>query len=721
MEFKFSEDFGQLFSQAKALATKQKQKYVDLLHLLLAMLQTDPLPALLQARVRNESHLDNLREFFASTIGAMPKEMPEGAELTPGLSKILTFIQEQKEGITTDDFVEILLASWDSLFPFTLEKLQMTPLEAATAESPLTEEQFIQRIFADEYNLNLRFKQSKPHLGIDFSATTNSMMEVLIRRYRHNVLLYGHPGSGRSTALQQLIHRINSGKVPASFRKRVLYEFHLELFLSNLSDNHDLVQRLRYLANWLHEHPQVVLVFEDLDKILANLENALMQELFNRLMHLVADPDAHFIFITDLEFFNNTFNTNSYLQELFTPLYIRSLQLEEVQAVLEDSVADFHTQYGIEVKPEWIQLAVEYADRFIRTMQFPKKAIHLLDIVLSKISVQGSRKSVKKLFQEAVAEITGEPFLGLEKKQERINRLEEVLGDTIIGQEAAIHTIASHLRITRNQLDTARERPDGVFLFVGPMGVGKRKLAREISLLLYGREPLILSPFDFQVQEENEKVTIKHQRSSVFEKLKKSSNYLILLEDMHEIPVQVLEMFMKASEAGVLHAPSGEKIHISNTTIVFLMNVTDLDRSHQVGFHEATTSEAQVERYLQAIVEESFSEEFRVKMDRIVFFQPLSEEHIHRIVTKVFLPEFKQKIEALGHTIQLNEPVINHIVTTSSSRDFNAHHVLKSFQKLIVSPVGDLIFKHHGESFSIRFKLSEKKPTISWRRRKNSA
>ncbi len=721
MEFKFSEDFQQLFEQARELAAANDQKYVDLLHLLVVLLQSDPLPSQLAVLIQNETHHGNLVEFFSKTISTMPSEMPEEAELSPGLTKVLSFIQEQKDGVTIPDFLQVLLASWDNLFPFSLARLQMVDPDAQIEEENGTAHTIIQRMFSDEYNLNLRMQQKQPHLGIDFRSTTDNIMEVLIRRYRHNVLLYGHPGSGRSTALQQLVHRINSGKVPTAFRKRILYEFHLELFLANLGDNREIVARLRALGDWLREHPEVILVFEDLDKILANIENTLMQELFNRLMHLVADPETHFIFITDLEFFNNTFNTNSYLQELFTPLYIRALKLEEVQAVLEDTVSDFRDQYGLEVKPEWIELAVDYADKFIRSMHFPKKAIHLLDIVLSKINVRGRRVSVKKLFREAVEEITGEPILGLEKKQERINRLEEVLADSIIGQEAAVHTVASHLRITRNELDTSRERPDGVFLFVGPMGVGKHKLAREVSQLLYGREPLTLSPYDFQVQEEKERVTVKYRRSTVFEKLKKSSNYLILLEDMHEIPVQVLEMFMKASDAGILHAPTGEKIHVSNTTIVFLMNVTDLDRSRQVGFHEATSSEAQVEHYLQSIVEEGFSEEFRMKMDRIAYFQPLKEEHIRRIVTNVFLPEFKQKIEALGHTIRLNEPVISHIVATSSSRDFNAHQVEKSFQKIIVSPVGDLIFKRRGERFSISFKLTNEEPAIVWRQRKASA
>ncbi len=720
MEFKFSEEFEQLFNQAKELATAKEQNYVDLLHLLLLLLQSDEMPEQLAALVQDEVHLANLIEFFSSTIDSMPKDMPQEAELSPGLSKVLTFIQEKKEGVTTEYFLQVMFASWDNLFPFSLEKLQMTLAGAEPQSSESSAEQIIQRMFADEYNLNKQLKKSTPHLGIDFRATTDSIMEVLIRRYRHNVLIYGHPGSGRSTALQQLVHRINSGKVPAPFRKRELYQFHLELFLADLSDNRELALRLRILTDYLHEHPQTILVFEDLDKILANIENSLMQELFNRLMHLVADPDARFIFITDLDFFNSTFNTNSYLQELFTPLYIRPLKLEEVEKVLEDSVAGFKQQYSIDVKQEWIQLAVEYADRFIRTMHFPKKAIHLLDIVLSKISVRGRRVSVKKLFREAVEEITGEPFQGLEQQQDQINRLEETLGNSIIGQEKAIHAVATHLRITRNQLDTARERPDGVFLFVGPMGVGKRKLAREISRILYNREPLTLSPFDFQVKEENERVTVKYRRSTVFEKLKRSTNYLILLEDMHEIPTQVLEMFMKASEAGVLHAPSGEKIHVSNTTIVFLMHVTDLERSQQLGFHESVSSDIQVERYMQSYIEEAFSEEFRVKMDRIVYFQPLQEDHIRSIVTGVFLPEFEEKIKALGHTLRLNNPVIDHIVSSSSSRDFNAHQVLKNFQKMIVSPVGDLIFKHQGESFNITFKLDEKKPAINWRRRKTT-
>jgi len=150
------------------------------------------------------------------------------------------------------------------------------------------------------------------------------------------------------------------------------------------------------------------------------------------------------------------------------------------------------------------------------------------------------------------------------------------------------------------------------------------------------------------------------------------------------------------------------------------MHVTDLERSQQLGFHESVSSDIQVERYMQSYIEEAFSEEFRVKMDRIVYFQPLQEDHIRSIVTGVFLPEFEEKIKALGHTLRLNNPVIDHIVSSSSSRDFNAHQVLKNFQKMIVSPVGDLIFKHQGESFNITFKLDEKKPAINWRRRKTT-
>ncbi len=717
MAQRFSPELTRLLKEGRKLARRVGQNYVDLLHLLLVMLDEESLRLRLFAGGEKPGQAEELKKQLTGLLGDLPSELEKGGNTSPLLEGILDHLQKEAgdSPVTVEDLIEIVRENWSRIFPVSEALVGLDPEKKPDSE----DEGFLRRIFSEDYNLNRRYAEVQAHLSIDFSGVTDRMMEILIRRYRQNVLLYGHPGSGRSTALQQLVHRINNNEVPPVFRGRVLFQFHLELFVSNLENQSELVKRLALLREYLEVHQEIILVFEDLEMVMANLENELIQDLFNRLMHLVSNPRIHSIFITTTQFFNTAFNKNPLFKELFTPVYLRPLQLHEVKAVLSDSIPEMEERYQLKVDPAWLDLAVDFADRYIKKLHFPKKAVMLLDLALAKISVHGTSGPMDSLFRKAVEELTGEKFDSLEQKQERVLHLEEFLSHHIIGQPQAVKLVASHLRITRNQLDLGRERPDGVFLFVGPVGVGKRKMARLLSRQLYNREPLGLSPYDFvQVAAKNGDTTLGYQRRTLFDKLKESSNYLILLEDVEKIPAEVLEIFLNAADDGILQAPGGEKVHVSNTTIVFLMDIPELDKLKPLGFRDSTGSRNEVAELLQMFVEDTFSEEFRLQMDRVVPFYPLTPRDLKKIITRVFLPGFTANLQARGHRLKVRSSVVDYMVNSNNSPDFNARSVEKIFQQVIVNRTGDLIFAHPGEKFAMEFRMRNRSPQLDFQRLK---
>ena len=627
------------------------------------------------------------------------------------LSVLASWIGEKgEEELDDSHLLQLLLHNWAQLYPVSLEKLGVE-LERKGAGAA----DFLRALFTSEQDLNLRFGQAPMQGLLPYPDYCRSAMEVLVRRYCQNLLIYGPPGSGKTMVLRRLIEETAGGRVPRIFAGKRFYEFSREIFLKDLQNQQDLINRFDVLRRHLEQHAEIVVVLDDFHHWFSNA-TPVMQDFLQRLLGLLKFKKLHFVLLTDVDFYNRVIKANPTFEELLAPLYIRPLTRGDVLMILEQVKDRFESQYGVSLSREQLELTVEMADEHVRTSQFPKKALILLDVALSilALSEETCPPSWEAVLRLALGRITGRESGEFPDLQERLSRLEELLSARIIGQDAAIQEVCRTIRFTKSDLDLNPERPDGVFLFAGPAGVGKQLFATELSRILYKREPFILEMSEFQDPESLQMITGRfpgnegsYPVQTVLERLRNEPRRVLILKNIEFAAGEIMHYFLKGFEEGCLRDAGGQQMAVGDLTVVLLSNLLGLEQKGNIGFQSPDAG-----RISEESLRDYFMPELLRGVDKLVIFQPLKEADLLRILNERIVPDFRNKVTRLGHDLSVTPEVPAWLAHQGNRQDVNARNVDRKFEELVAERVNEEIIAAAGKALRIQVSLADDQVTL---------
>lgn len=725
------------FARAAAAAAAHGRRDFGIPELFLASLE-DPagLSDVWEGLLHGEEHREALLRHFNQSSTAVaaqeaahpaPAEPEESAapdevleavdELQPppdeALLSVLSSWQAEKgeEELDADPLLQLVLFNWNQLYPLPLEKLgiELTRKGEGAAD-------FLRAFLAPEQDLNRRFGQDPMQGLLPYPDYCRAAMEVLVRRYRQNLLIYGLPGVGKSMVLRRLVEETAAGRVPRIFAGKRFFEFNRELFLKDLQSQQDLQARFDVLRLHLEQHPEIVLVLDGIQHWFSNA-TTVMQDFLQRLLALLRYKKLHFVLLADVDFFNRVYKTNPIFEEWLAPLYVKPLSRADVLQILEQIKGRFEEQYGIPLSREQLERLVEMADEHVRTSQFPKKALILLDVALSMLALDEGQAAPawENVLRQALGRVTGSESADFPDLQERLSRLEELLGKRIIGQTAAIQEVCRTIRFTKSDLDMNPERPDGVFLFAGPAGVGKKLFASELSRILYNRDPFIVDLSDFQEAESLQLITGRFQPGeggypvpTVLERLRAEPRRVLILKNIEFAAGEVIHYFLKGFEEGCLRDASGQQMPVGETTVVLLSDLLGYEARGTMGF-----SSADERRLSEEALRDYFMPELLRGVDKLVVFQPLSEEDLQRILNERILPAFQSKVARLGHDLCITPDVAQWVAQRGSRQEVSARMVDRTFEELVAERVNEAILAASGVPMRIRVSLAEDQVQLS--------
>ncbi len=737
------QDLRETLDRAAALAAEMRSPYLGLPQLMLVWLEAEDgaegeAELLLKGLLKDEEHALTLRDHFlhaAKSIAEQDRKKQEAAGEEagrPGTAAEIQLPDEDRrfllglagtpdravigllngwaeergeEELDAATFLKLLLLNWDKIYPVSLSKLNIQLQGGPDREAA----DFLATLFSEDYDLNLKYGR-QPMLGLlSYETYRRSMMEVLVRRYRQNLLLYGPPGAGRSSVLRRLVEDTAAGNVPRIFQGKRFFEFSYEEFLKELRDPQDLSRRFDLLADYLELHHEIIMVADKVNRFLVG-ENPVFEEFLRRLFRLFERKRLHFIVLADVEFYNNVYKANPHFEEILAPLYVTPLSRGEVIQILEAVKDRFEKEYGIEVGREQVERIVEMSGEHIKNIHYPKKALILLDVALSVIALDEheGEPDWEETLKKALSRITGRSDTDFPGLSERLERLEESLRERIIGQDPAVEEVCRTIRFMKGDLDINPERPDGVFLFAGPSGVGKQLFASELSRLVYGREAFLVDCSDFQDAESLQSIIGRRSRGEgypercLLDRLREDLRRVMVLKNIEYAASEVLKFFMQGFEDGHLNDAAGQRIPVGEMTVILLSDLVGMEIGRgSIGFVDRPQAGELNEDELR----DYFTSEMLRSVDKLVVFQPLSEEALLRILCERIVPSFSEKVGQLGHRLKVSRAVSEYVAQLGSSLEYNARNVDRKFDELVAERVNEEILSAKGTKLNIKVSL----------------
>lgn len=569
--------------------------------------------------------------------------------------------------------------------------------------------------------------ESSLHPFVGRERELTAVLETLCRKLKNNPLLIGKPGVGKSALVTAVAGRLCAGRVPPRLRgKRILEVSRLRL-LADAKYAGEIEERLKQLLEDVRRAGDVILFFDEIHTLLSAGGASGTGDVANLLKSSLSKGDITCIGATTLAEYYKYIARDEALARRFSNITIEEPSPKETRRILLESRGSFETYHDVRIDDDTIALIVDQAERFLYTRSFPDKAFDLLDKAAAKASFAGQERVTREAVAETLSEMTGLPLEIMdEDPAERLERLEEFLQAAVPGQARAARDVARVVRIAKLGLELKPERPDGVFLFVGPEGVGKHEIATALAKFLYGSSQKITS-FDLSQYTEQHSISrligaepgyAGHGERGLLAKAAEDNPHSVLYFRNVDLAHMVVQQFLgEAFEHGRFTDTAGANIVLSNMTVV--MSRSQLSEQHKtapLGFRpNGESGEHRPTGNLRAttgglhLKERSFglTDALAATVDEVIEFQVLDREAIEKII--------RERLEALQARLEAAQPVrieMDGRLAAFFSQRLAAERkslaqLERILQETIIIPFSQLHLDRHGSRLRVAIRVAE--------------
>ena len=595
-----------------------------------------------------------------------------------------------------------------------------------------------------------------PVIGRENEIST--AMKILLRRRRSNPCLIGEAGVGKSAAAEGLALRIAEGSVPEQLRGCRIYSLDLPAMVAGAKYRGDFEERIKAVIDEASSNPEVILFIDEIHTIVGAgaAEGAI--DAANILKPALARGDIRIIGATTPDEYRRYIEKDPALARRFRAVYIEEPTPEDTAGILRGLRPTYEEHHGVTLTDEAIEAAVKLSVRYMEGRKLPDKAIDLIDESCAAARLSGCpddtgrdlRRRLERLSAEkenavlnqdfelaaeirdrertltaeyesflptneeprkitardiaaAASTLTDIPLTEISKTDaERLLALEDELNRAVIGQESAVHAVASAIR--RSRAGIARhDRPLGSFLFAGPTGTGKTELSKALSRSLFGRADA-LTRFDMSEYMEKHSVSgligapagyVGYEDGGrLIEAVKRRPYSVLLFDEIEKAHPDVLNVLLQALDEGHITSADGVKASLKNTLIIMTTNVGAkhiTEKTPSLGFvaEKRDNTAELVKREISA----AFRPEFLNRIDETAVFSGLSQESIERIARNM-LSELTERAYAAGVTLTVTDAAVSVLARIGYSEKYGARSLYRTIIKKLEDPLAEMLLRN---------------------------
>ena len=601
--------------------------------------------------------------------------------------------------------------------------------------------------FLDSYCINLsqRARDNKLDAVIGRAEEIERVVQILNRRQKNNPCLIGEPGVGKTAIAEGLAQRIVAGDVPFKLRAKEVYLLDLTALVAGTQFRGQFESRMKGLIEEIRKMGNVILVIDEVHNIVGAGDAEGSMNAANILKPALSRGEIQVIGATTFTEYRKHIEKDTALERRFQPVTVNEPNMEDTLKILKGIAHYYEAFHGVKIPEGILRQAVLLSERYITDRFLPDKAIDLIDEACSDLNLHDKAINRRMEVEQAVADFEKEKTLLEEKATQdgadpdyeriaelrsrimqaraeldalgsevpqltmdnlarvielwtkipasriredefkRLSELDERLKAHIIGQDEAVASVAAAIR--RNRVGISPKHKPVSFIFVGPTGVGKTELVKQLAQDLFNSPDSLIR---LDMSEFMEKHSVSRivgsppgyvgydEAGQLTEKIRRKPYAVILFDEIEKAHPDVMNVLLQILDDGEITDAHGRKVNFENTVIVMTSNAGSDKKEGLVGFGH-TMNEQNRDRALKALGE-FLRPEFINRVDEIICFNRLDEENFEGIA-RIMLDELKASLADKGLHFSYDDAVVKYLTHKSFSTTYGARNLRRTIQK----------------------------------------
>ena len=602
-----------------------------------------------------------------------------------------------------------------------------------------------------------------PVIGRDIEI--ERLAQILTRRKKNNPVLIGEAGVGKTAIVEGLAQRIIRKTVPRVLHNQRVLSLDIAAIVAGTKYRGQFEERLKSIMVELEFNENIIIFIDELHTIVGAGGASGSLDASNMFKPSLARGDIHCIGATTLDEYRKFIEKDGALDRRFQKIAINPPSAKESVAILNGLKEKYEEHHGVKYTAKAIEMCVYLSDRYIADKFLPDKAIDILDEAgarshlhnmqvpnnilriekkLQKIRDEKELKVKKQLFEEAailrdnerkllkkisvsqkrwkekerlnvneinsdsiadvVSIMTGIPLNKVaESENQKLLKLDNILKKYIIGQNEAINSLTKAIRRSRTGLKNP-SRPIGVFLFLGPTGVGKTELAKSLATNLFPHNEALIK---VDMSEYRERFSLSRligappgyvgyeEGGELTEKIRRNPYSVILLDEIEKGHSDIFNVLLQVFDEGILTDGLGRKVDFKNSIIIMTSNI-GTKNSQNIGYGfgsvDKNKNHAKMETEIMDSVKRIFSPELINRIDESIIFKSLNEVDVYKIIDLQIL-DLIENLRNLGLKIKINISAKKFLAIKGYDARYGVRALRRKIQKYLEDPISEILLK----------------------------
>ena len=612
------------------------------------------------------------------------------------------------------------------------------------------------RKYLESYCISLsqKAKDGKLDPVIGRTQEIERVVQILNRRQKNNPCLIGEPGVGKTAIAEGLAQRIVEGNVPFKLRDKEVYLLDLTALVAGTQFRGQFESRMKGLIDEVKRLGNIILMIDEVHNIAGAGDAEGSMNAANILKPALSRGEIQVIGATTFNEYRKSIEKDSALERRFQPVTVNEPSIEDSIQILKGLAPNYEQYHGVKMSDGILRQAVVLSERYITDRFLPDKAIDLIDEACSDLNLKdpdiSRRMEIQRELDDYEKERTmleekeekeesdyarmaelksrelqlhteldallakGDPQLTMEnlahvielwtkipaakiREQEfqRLSQLEQRLKSHIIGQDEAISAVSAAVR--RNRVGISPKRKPVSFIFVGPTGVGKTELVKQLATDLFNTPDALIR---LDMSEFMEKHSVSRivgsppgyvgydEAGQLTEKIRRKPYAVVLFDEIEKAHPDVLNVLLQILDDGEITDAHGRKVNFENTIIVMTSNAGSATKEGSVGFGR-TQKEQDADRAMKAL-QQFLRPEFINRVDAVITFNRLTEEHFGAIA-RMMLAELQTSLKEKGIAFTYDDALVDFLTQQSFSRTYGARNLRRTIQRELEDPMATRI------------------------------